>query len=176
MCNYKQMLATVVTIVFPPGFSHHVGSPVWLEWRWSYSMFPVRLQYFSCLVGTQLPILFSVVLSSFSRYILYSHNQSACLTLAVPRMCLFLILSLHTCHSAHPSWHTLLVHLKPLSCLFVEFQMWKYGMKYRNWPVNPFVLIYTYEILKPLRLLYVDIYIYIRTRTLRSKYGAFTDV
>ena len=42
--------------------------------------------------------------------------------------------------------------------------------------LNPFVLsyvyIYTYEIPKPLRLLHI----YIRTRTLRSKYDAFTGV
>ncbi len=36
------------------------------------------------------------------------------------------------------------------------------------WFLNPFVRIYTYEIPKPWRLLYV----YIRTRTSRSKYGA----
>ena len=43
-----------------------------------------------------------------------------------------------------------------------------HAISFSSYPFPTFVRIYKYEIPKPLRLLYV----YIRTRTLRSKYGA----
>ena len=56
---------------FSPGFSHHVGSPVWLQiFLLSTSPCPsprlLSVHYFSSLTGTRLSISFSVVLSSFS--------------------------------------------------------------------------------------------------------------
>ena len=86
---------------------------------------PLSVQYFSSLIGTRLCILFSVVLFSFSlvcsghfpQYVFFIslHHMpvpvqssfgdlfEACASLVVPRMCSFLILSLHVTPHIHYS-------------------------------------------------------------------------